>query len=69
MNIVTLLKSVKTTVLGIALGLGVIAPQIVALLDGDDATIFSLKIFLGGLAAMGIGIAAKDGDKSTEDVK
>ncbi len=69
MNIVTLLKSVKTTVLGIALGLGVIAPQIVALLDGDDATIFSLKIFLGGLAAMGIGIAAKDGDKSTADLK
>ncbi len=69
MNIVTLLKSVKTTVLGIALGLGIVAPQIVALLDGDDTTIFSIKIFLGGLAAMGIGIAAKDGDKSTEDVK
>ncbi len=69
MNVKTLLKSVKTTVLGIALGLIVIAPQIVNLLDGDDATIFSLKIFLGGLAAMGLGIAAKDGDKSTEDVK
>ncbi len=69
MNIVTLLKSVKTTVLGIAIGVGIIAPQIVALLDGDDATIFSLKIFLGGLAAMGLGIAAKDGDKSTEELK
>ncbi len=69
MNVKTLLKSVKTTVLGIALGLIVILPQIVNLLDNDDATIFSLKIFLGGLAAMGLGIAAKDGDKSTEDVK
>ena len=69
MNIVTLLKSVKTTVLGIALGLIIVAPQIVALLDNDDTTIFSLKILLGGLAAMGLGIAAKDGDKSTEDVE
>ena len=69
MNVQTLLKSVKTTVLGIALGLIIVAPQIVALLDGDDTTIFSLKLFLGGLAAMGLGIAAKDGDKSTEDVK
>lgn len=69
MNIVTLLKSVKTTVLGIALGLIIVAPQIVALLDGDDTTLFSLKIFLAGLAAMGLGIAAKDGDKSTADLK
>ena len=69
MKIGTLLKSVKTTVLGIALGLTIVAPQIVNLLDSDDTTIFSMKIFLGGLAAMGLGIVAKDGDKSTEDVK
>ena len=69
MNIGMLIRSVKTTILGIAVGLAIIAPQIVNLLDNDDATIFSVKIFLGGLAAMGFGIATKDGDKSTEDVK
>lgn len=62
MDIVTLLKSVKTTVLGIAIGLAVIAPQIVNLLDSNDETVFSMKIFLGGLAVIGFGIAAKDGD-------
>ncbi len=62
------LKSLRTTILGIAVGLTIVAPQIVNLLDGDDSTVFSVKIFLGGLAAMGFGIVAKDGDKSSKDV-
>ena len=68
MNVPTMLKSLKTTILGIAVGMAILAPQIVNLLDGDEGTIFSVKLFLAGLAAMGFGIAAKDGDKSTEDV-
>ena len=63
------LKSIRTTVLGICGGLIAIIPQIVALIDGDPATGFSWTAFVGGLAIMGVGVAAKDGDKSTEDVK
>ena len=58
------LQSLRTTILGIVAGLIVILPQIQALLDNDDSTVFSLKILIGGLAVMGIGAAAKDGDKS-----
>ena len=63
------LKSWRTTILGIIAGLVVILPQIAAMIDGDPATEFSMKILIGGFALMGIGIAAKDGDKSTKDVK
>ena len=63
------IKSWKTTLLGILGGLLVIIPQVIAVLDGNDATEFSLKAVIAGLALMGLGIAAKDGDKSTEDVE
>ena len=62
------LKSWKTTGLGIISGLLVILPQIQNLMDGDPETVFSETIFMTGLALMGLGVASKDGDKSTEDV-
>ena len=71
MNIAKLikdLKSWKTTLLGIISGLLIILPQVQNLLDGDPETVFSETILMTGLALMGLGISAKDGDKSTEDV-
>ena len=62
------LKSWKTTALGFLGGLMMIIPQIQAILDDDPETVFVKSIFLTGLAMMGFGVAAKDGDKSTEDV-
>ena len=62
------LKSWKTTALGFISGLLIILPQIQNLLDGDPETAFSETVLMTGLALMGFGVAAKDGDKSTEDV-
>lgn len=67
-KLMTDLKSWKTTALGFISGLLVILPQIQNLLDGDPETVFSETICMTGLALMGLGVAAKDGDKSTEDV-
>lgn len=60
------IKSWKTTVIGVLTGLAICAPQLINLLDGDPETVFQLAIFLSGLAAMGIGVFAKDGDKSSK---
>jgi hypothetical protein len=63
------LKSWKTTAIGILTGLVLIAPQLINLLDGDPSTVFSTSAFWAGIAAMGFGVFAKDGDKSSEDVQ
>lgn len=62
------LKSWKTTALGFIGGLMMILPQIQALLDDDPETVFIKSIFMTGLAMMGIGIAAKDGDKTSKEL-
>jgi len=62
------IKNWRTTILGILGGIAICVPQLINLLDSDPATVFQLSIFLAGLAAMGVGVAAKDGDKSSEDV-
>ena len=67
-DIMKTLRSWKTTVAGIIAGLVVLLPQILAVLDSDPATVFSLEAFTIGLGLLGIGAFAKDGDKSTEDV-
>ena len=54
--------------MGIISGLMIMLPQIRNLLDGDPETAFSETVIMTGLAMMGLGISAKDGDKSTEDV-
>lgn len=59
-------KSWKTTIVGIAAAIGIIAHQVVALLDGDPATTFNLDAIIAALAAFGIGIAARDNDVSSE---
>ena len=71
MNIEKLIKDIKswkTTALGVISGLLMILPQIQNLLDGDPETVFSETVIMTGLALMGLGVTAKDGDKSTEDV-
>lgn len=62
------IKNWQTTIVGFLGGLVICATQVIAALDGDPATVFELSIFFAGLAAMGIGFFAKDGDKSSEDV-
>lgn len=59
------LKSWKTSLLGLIGALIVWLPQIVAILQGNSV---SLKAIMLGLAILGGGVVAKDGDKSTEDV-
>jgi len=58
----------KTTVLGIAAAITVISQQVVYMLDNDPNTVVSWELLLtGGFMAL-IGVFAKDGDKSTEEV-
>ncbi len=68
MNIKKNLKSVNTTIAGIIAGLMIILPQLANLFDGDPETTLSETILISGIAIMFGGFAAKDGDKSTEDV-
>lgn len=61
-------KSWKTTTLGIVTGLMILLPQLQAVLDTDPATNPSWEMILAGLGAMGIGVAARDNGKSSQDV-
>ena len=62
------LKSVKTTVLGIVSGLVMILTQVLYVLDSDPETTGSMSLIVTGLGMLGVGVFAKDGDKSSEDV-
>jgi hypothetical protein len=61
------MKSWKTTVLGILAGITVISTQLTALLDNDPSTEFQLGLVLAALGTMGIGLFARDNDKSSEE--
>ena len=56
------LKQIHTTIMGVIAGLLIILPEIAAALDGNPETGLSITAVLAGLAIMGIGTAAKDGD-------
>ena len=62
------MKSWTTTLLGIAGAVLILATQAIALLDNDPATVFELEAVLAALAIFGIGAAARDNNKSSEDV-
>lgn len=68
MNIKADLKSWKTTLLGVVAGLMLLLPQVKAVLDDDPKTVIDYNIVVAALGTMGIGVAAKDGDKTSEDV-
>ena len=59
-------KSWRTTLFGIVTGLCLILPQVAAVLDTDPLTTFHLDLFLAGLSAMGIGVAARDNKVTSE---
>lgn len=60
------MKSFKTSLWGIIGGLGMIATQVYYIFDGDPATTFSTAVIIAALAAMGIGINARDNDVTSE---
>jgi hypothetical protein len=62
------LKSIKTTIAGVIAGLLIILPQLQNLLDADPATLCSWEAIATGLAVMGIGILARDGNLTSKDV-
>lgn len=63
-----MVKSWKTTLLGIGSLLGIAADVIRALIDGDPLTNPDWTlVFAGATAAIGL-IFARDNDKSSEDV-
>ena len=71
MNIAKLMKDIKswkTTALGLLGGLMMVIPQIQAMLDDDPETVFVKSVFMAGLAMIGLGISAKDGDKTYKEL-
>jgi hypothetical protein len=62
------LKSWKTTVAGFLGGLILVAQQVLAAIDGDPETKFTVALLLTGLGMMGIGFFARDNNKRSEDV-
>jgi len=59
-------KSWKTTVCGIATGIGLLIPQIIAVLDSDPETAFDVKMIVAALGAMGVGFFSRDKDVSSK---
>ena len=68
MNLTANFKSWKTTALGIVAGLLLILPQCSNYLDDDPKTVVDYNVIVAALGTMGVGFAAKDGDKTSEDV-
>lgn len=62
------IKNWRTTIVGFVAGLIICLTQVVNMLDADPETTFEIAIFLSGLAAMGIGVFARDGDKSSKSL-
>ena len=68
MNLASDIQSWKTTVVGFLTGLLLAVPQIINLIDSDPETLFDMKILIAALGAMGIGVFAKDGDKTSKEL-
>lgn len=62
------IKSWKTTIVGFLVGIIICATQLIAALDTDPETVFEFSIFMAGLGTMGIGVFARDGDKTSKDL-
>jgi len=68
MNLTSDIQSWKTTIIGFLTGLILAASQVINLLDNDPETLFDLKILIAAFGAMGIGVFAKDGDKTSKEL-
>lgn len=62
------MKSWKTTILGLLGAIALLIPQVIAVLDDDPATQFSLAAVIAALGIGGTGIAARDNNQSSEQV-
>lgn len=67
-NIKADIQNWRTTIVGFLTGLVLAGSQIINLLDNDPETICDFKILIAAFGAMGIGVFAKDGDKTSEDL-
>ena len=61
------MKSWRTTTIGVLSGIVIIAKEVIAILDSDPATVFSIEGLFAGLGALGIGYFARDNSVSSED--
>ncbi len=68
MDLMTDIQSWKTTAVGFLTGLVLAGSQLINLLDSNPETLFDLNILMAGFAALGIGVFAKDGDKSSKQL-
>lgn len=60
-------KSWRTTAVGILTAVALISTQIVAILDNDPKTVFSIEAIIAALGAAGLGWLARDKGVSSED--
>jgi len=58
-------KSWKTTAVGVVTGVVILGKQVLNLLNGEPV---SLEMIAAGCTALGLGVFARDNNKSSEDV-
>lgn len=66
LKILTMLKSWKTTALGIVTALAILSGEAKAALDDDTKTVPNWELVAAALGALGIGVAARDSDVTSE---
>ena len=67
-NIKADIQNWRTTIVGFLTGLVLGASQIINLLDNDPETLCDIKILIAAFGAMGIGVFAKDGHRTSQDL-
>lgn len=64
----SVLKSWKTTLLAVIAALPILLHEVKAVLDDDPETNFRIENIVAALGIMGVGAAARDGNKSSQDM-
>ncbi len=68
MDALSLVKSWKTTIAGVVVAGLLLWPSVAGLIDGDPATGIDWTTFTIAMGLLGLGVAAKDGDKTSADL-
>lgn len=68
MDLITSVKSWQTTVIGVALAVLILIPAFKAQLDDDPETNMNISDIVMALGLAGLGVAAKDGNRTSEDL-